>query len=223
MGNRAVITDEKKNIGIYLHWHGGYDSISAFLKYCELQEFRSFDVDEEYAFARLVQVIANFMGPDGLSVGVSDSVKEPWDNGVYVVKGWKIEEHYMGSKLINPDDEYHEGYDLFEMLKFIDARQPKEMQMGEALSQDLVPRNEIQVGDIVFIKDCLKRGKDFSCWRSLEVLGVGKEGQIIDGMDVSGIPFISLWNEPKEKASQERGNYLRNKKYFCKRSKNYAY
>ena len=26
MGNRAVITTEKKDLGIYLHWNGGRDS-----------------------------------------------------------------------------------------------------------------------------------------------------------------------------------------------------
>ena len=38
MGNRAVITTEKNfennGVGVYLHWNGGYDSVSAFLKYC---------------------------------------------------------------------------------------------------------------------------------------------------------------------------------------------
>ena len=31
MGNRAVITTEKKDLGIYLHWNGGRDSVEAFL------------------------------------------------------------------------------------------------------------------------------------------------------------------------------------------------
>lgn len=44
MGNRAVITTSKStdiknstDIGIYLHWNGGRDSVQAFLKYCELK------------------------------------------------------------------------------------------------------------------------------------------------------------------------------------------
>lgn len=43
MGNRAVITTSKapdvsgaKDLGIYLHWNGGRDSVEAFLKYCVL-------------------------------------------------------------------------------------------------------------------------------------------------------------------------------------------
>ena len=30
MGNRAVITDIEKKVGIYLHWNGGRDSVEAF-------------------------------------------------------------------------------------------------------------------------------------------------------------------------------------------------
>ena len=65
MGNRAVITTKENfdnnGIGIYLHWNGGYDSVSAFLKYCELKGHRSPDTDC-YGWARLCQVIGNFFG-----------------------------------------------------------------------------------------------------------------------------------------------------------------
>lgn len=47
MGNRAVITASKSSdvaksndIGIYLHWYGGRDSVEAFLKYCELKKIQ---------------------------------------------------------------------------------------------------------------------------------------------------------------------------------------
>ena len=32
MGNRAVITTSKKDLGLYLHWNGGRDSIEAFFE-----------------------------------------------------------------------------------------------------------------------------------------------------------------------------------------------
>ena len=45
MGNRCVITTredfDNDGIGIYLHWNGGRDSVEAFLKYCELKQYRS--------------------------------------------------------------------------------------------------------------------------------------------------------------------------------------
>ena len=44
MGNRAVITTrenfENNGIGVYLQWNGGRDSVSAFLEYCRLRNFR---------------------------------------------------------------------------------------------------------------------------------------------------------------------------------------
>lgn len=71
MGNRAVITTEDKKLGIYLHWNGGRDSVEAFLRYCDLRGFRPPNSDE-YGWARLCQVIANFMG-----AGASPSASRP--------------------------------------------------------------------------------------------------------------------------------------------------
>lgn len=137
MGNRAVITIKDKyttsgwsesNLGIYLHWNGGRDSVQAFLTYCKIQGFRSPDVDS-YGWARLAQVIANFFGGDGLSVGVGRCGSldcDNFDNGVYIIQGWDI----VGR-------DYSEGreqdsYDLEEMLRYIDEQQPVKMQLGPA-------------------------------------------------------------------------------------------
>lgn len=93
MGNRAVIATEARDLGVYLHWNGGRDSVEAFLKYCDLRGFRPPDSDE-YGWARLCQVICNFMGADGLSVGIhpymTDEAEDPGDNGVYVIRRWEI-------------------------------------------------------------------------------------------------------------------------------------
>ena len=88
MGNRAVITTKEKNLGVYLHWNGGRDSVEAFLKYCELRGFRSPDRDC-YGWARLCQIISNFMSRDGLSVGIDTIDKldcDNWDNGTYIIE-----------------------------------------------------------------------------------------------------------------------------------------
>lgn len=45
MGNRAIITTKKRDLGVYLHWNGGRDSVGAFLEYCELRGFRAPDGD----------------------------------------------------------------------------------------------------------------------------------------------------------------------------------
>ena len=64
MGNRAVITTrenfENNGIGVYLQWNGGRDSVSAFLEYCRLRNFRPPEEDN-YGWARLIQIIANFI------------------------------------------------------------------------------------------------------------------------------------------------------------------
>ena len=149
MGNRAVITKVNNDnpnyeyangdqVGIYLHWNGGYDSVNAFLTYCKLKGFRGVETDESYAWARLTQVIANFFG-GGLSVGI-DILKhldcDNYDNGVYLINDkWEI-----------VDRRYYEGeeqdeYDLLEMLTEIDSRQPTSEQLGaeqikQALNKD---------------------------------------------------------------------------------------
>lgn len=118
MGNRAVVTfanrkdieqwvdpkgDGEKlkgycakhphKVGVYLHWNGGRDSIEAFCKACKDADFRG-PVSDSYGVARFVQVVANFFGSEGLSVGVDTlehSDCDNYDNGVYVVDDeWKI-------------------------------------------------------------------------------------------------------------------------------------
>lgn len=127
MGNRAVITDTEGKVGIYLHWNGGRDSVEAFLKYCELQEFRSPKDDPHYAFARLTQVICNFFG-GGLSCGVglkNELDCNNYDNGVYIIDGWNIigREFYDGPE--------QQEYELLDMLEAIDEKQPAFMQLGK--------------------------------------------------------------------------------------------
>ena len=130
MGNRAVITPrenfDNNGVGVYLHWNGGETSIKAFLKYCEMRGFRAPDEDN-YGWARLVQVIANFMGGDGLSVGVGTLNHldcDNYDNGTYIIKGWKIVGHEYSAPT-------KDKYDMTDMLCTIDRAQPVEQQLGE--------------------------------------------------------------------------------------------
>jgi len=137
MGNRAVITwsdkkDVKKttDLGIYLHWNGGRDSVEAFLTYCKLQGYREPDKDN-YGYARLCQVICNFMGGD-LSVGIDQCRNldcDNWDNGVYICKGWEI----VGRKYFSGCEQ--SGYDLVEMLHAINDSMP---------SDDRLPKEKIE-------------------------------------------------------------------------------
>ena len=84
MGNRAIIKPEGKNIWVYLYWNGGIDSVTAFLKYCELKRFGSFD--DAYGMARFCQVVGNFFGGT-LLIGIEEYVTENddmyLDNGIF--------------------------------------------------------------------------------------------------------------------------------------------
>ncbi len=208
MGNRAVITTSKKHlvkacddIGVYLHWNGGRDSVEAFLTYCKLKGFRSPETDC-YGWARLCQVIANFFGADGLSIGIDRCCNldcDNYDNGVYVIENWEI-----------VDRKYHEGleqksYDLIEMLVEIDKAQPASMQLGEAfLTAPVVPTEQLSVGDYVFINH-------FGGIDGHEVVGIG-EDRVVNGHNVLGIPYVDLYLNDGV-YTENPNNYLFGKEY----------
>lgn len=134
MGNRAVVTwvnsdgvVDGDSVGVYLHWNGGISSIKAFLKYCEIMNYRN-PTNDNYGIARFVQTIANFFGADGLSIGVGkldDLDCDNGDNGMYICKGWKIIER----QYVPEDCDDDEGiYGIDEMLQAINDCQPAEIQ-----------------------------------------------------------------------------------------------
>ena len=148
MGNRAVITNwvagetqeqfesgKNPRIGIYVHWNGGRDSIEAFLMYCKMKEYRMPTCDN-YGWARLCQVIANFFG-GSTSVGI-DMVEhldcDNYDNGVYLINGWTIVEryYYVG--------EEQQQYNMLEMLEEIDNSMPKSEQLGKEKIEELLQK-----------------------------------------------------------------------------------
>lgn len=182
MGNRAIIKQEGKDVGVYLHWNGGIDSVTAFLKYCELRNFRSFD--DSYGIARFCQVVGNFFG-GSLSMGIYSGIGETkrdaegLDNGIYVVKGWKIVRHIGRS-------ERREGYDLDDMLKEIDSKQPKNEQLGEFLYAVETPISEVKLGDVVFVEDIEGR------FEKRRVIGFG-EDEYVNGRNVLGVPYVDKW------------------------------
>jgi hypothetical protein len=95
MGNRAVITVApyaETNIGIYLHWNGGRESIEAFLQAAKALGMRSPGGDPYYAMARLVQIIGNFFGGStALGIGLCSELDGESDNGTYVIDDdWEI-------------------------------------------------------------------------------------------------------------------------------------
>lgn len=193
MGNRAVIKQSGSSVGVYLHWNGGAESVTAFLKYCELRGFRGFD--DPYGIARFCQVVGNYFG-GSLSIGIEGDVKETeeyakWiDNGVYVVSGWEIRKHIGGSRI-------ERLYDLDEMIRDIDMSQPVSERLGDYLDADNVATDEVKMGDVVFVMQY-----ETSSPTKFKVIGYG-DNRIVNGRDVSGLPMIA-------RCLNEDGTVMRN-------------
>ena len=209
MGNRAVIKGKGSNLGVYVHWNGGYDSVLAFTQYCKLKGYRSPETDD-YGVARLCQVIGNFFG-GSCSVGVwnmkdettmtPEIVKEYWlDNGVYEIENWEIVAHW-NSDLVT--EEYHEGYDLTELLCKIDENMPVKEQLGkEFLLAEIVPTKDLKVGDKVYIQ-CGYDGKV----EKHTVMGIAGEDEWHNG-NVSGLPYVDLYDHDGD-WSWNTNNYIK--------------
>lgn len=141
MGNRAVITTkvlfDNDGVGVYLHWNGGRDSVEGFLAFCEARGYRAPSSDN-YGWAYLVTTIGNFFG-DGLSLGV-DKVSNldcnNWDNGVYIIDGWKI----VDRKYAPSYEQDH--YELKTVLEDINCKQPEEMRLSDDEINKIVAKTE---------------------------------------------------------------------------------
>ena len=144
MGNTALITGshvaEHGGLAIYLHWNGDYEPVWAFCKYCQLRGFRSPDVDEPYAIARLAQVIGNFFGGT-LSVGVvyipegelEDYAKEN-SNGAWIVNNkWEIIDN--ASNYVDLGKVKFSKVDAYSRLLELDRHQPSGDRLGVARLQ----------------------------------------------------------------------------------------
>ena len=201
MGNRAVITTkenfENNGVGVYLHWNGGYDSVSAFLKYCELKGYRTPDTDN-YGWARLCQVIGNFFG-GSTSIGIDVVSKldcDNYDNGVYIIEGWKIvdRKYFEGHEQMN--------YKLEDMLMDIDKSMPKDEQIGEYLKAKEIPVSEVKVGDTVLILDY--NGNVIKH----KVMGFGTKDWL-NGFNVNGVPYVDLYGDSERGYDWNCNNYIR--------------
>ena len=194
MGNRAVAVIisasemlangeiNPNQIGVYLHWNGGRDSVEAFLEYCRLRGFRPPNEDS-YGWARFCQVVGNFFGGDGLSLGVGRAYELDCrgDNGVYVQFDWKI----VGR--LNFKGEEQNAYELQDMLLSIDEAQPYEQQIREYLLAEEVDVSDVRIGDQIIM---------FGLNGELEehtVVGIGQDG-VVNGHDIKGVPFVDRYD-----------------------------
>ncbi len=105
MGNRAVITTapySDDNVGIYLHWNGGRDSVEAFLLAAKELGYRPPASDHVYGLARLVGMLALYFG-----IGTCGELDTEGDNGVYLIGDWEIvgRRDYEGPEQAHYDSE----------------------------------------------------------------------------------------------------------------------
>lgn len=137
MGNRAVVIFKPDDLGIYLHWNGGRDSVEAFLAYCEMRGFR----EGSYGVARFCQVVGNYFGGD-LSIGIENvsgksySELDPGDNGVYVVLDWHI-----AARFHVPEKGEQKVHDLASLMIDVDSCQPEDDRLGEEKIRTWVKEN----------------------------------------------------------------------------------
>lgn len=159
MGNRAAIVfcdcKEDAKAVVYLHYYGSPETVASFLEYCRLREFRTGD----YGLARFAQVVGNYIG-GCLSLGIytrdTSAVDEkalnridPGDNGVYIVKEWKIERRYhygvFTDETIEPNAE---------LVREIDSRQPEREQIARVLDAPRVKASTLDIGDSIWLEAC---------------------------------------------------------------------
>ena len=213
MGNTGIIKGKGTDLGLYLHWNGGYDSVLAFTQYCKLKGYRSPE-DDCYGLARLCQVITNFFG-GGLSVGIlnmADAVHMSreiaadygGDNGIYEIENWNIVTHCTSTGVIAEAYESHEGYDLTEFLLHIDEAMPESEQLGkDFITADEVDVAELKAGDTVYIYRFDKG------YEKHTVVGIAPENYFCNGF-VGGLPYVNLYGEDGD-YMQNGNNFIRTK------------
>lgn len=143
--NTALITGKNSQMGLYLQYNGGMDSVAPFLEYACLHN--PFGLGEDVCdrgLITLATVVNNFMRTGSVYVvdvnpeAMNDDNDDDnflFDNGIYIVDGkWNIVH-----RLHAPQKE-EQRYDRAAMLLSIDQAQPASMQLGKAfLEKEVIP------------------------------------------------------------------------------------
>lgn len=213
MGNRAVITDKERTIGIYLHWNGGRPCVEAFLEYCRRtgQGCGLGYASSDYSLSLLIQVIRNALGG---SVGVYPNPNADIDdNGLYEVEGWDIVGRYTTKwegdecKEIPFPSNWEESAEgtMSEYLHWIDEKQPEQLRLGELVDAELVLVEDLKLGDEVYVNTC-------EGMKKFEIIGYG-EDKTVNGYNRLGQPMINqCCNGSPDNPNNYLGNY--EKKYY---------
>ena len=104
MGNRAVIAFKGNDLGIYLHWNGGEESVKAFVDTAKALGVRN-PCRDSYGITRMVQIIGNFFGGTlSLGIGKADHLDDS-DNGTYT-----IDENWNFTRSVHETQPFNQEY-----------------------------------------------------------------------------------------------------------------
>jgi len=86
MGNRAVMEFEGSEIGIYLHWNGGRNSVEKFLKRTRDILICTSNHEVDSLVEKVASVIDKCLGENSAVVGeVKFLDQDNYDNGTYII------------------------------------------------------------------------------------------------------------------------------------------
>lgn len=196
MGNQAIIVGENSNIGLYLHWNGGMDTVKPLLDYCALIAPQG-GLGERFhnsGLTIITTVMSNFFGNDGGNVDVvsvsGNKSDIPYDNGIYVVDGWEIVERRRKNGQTTEQD----SYDYKEVMRTLDSRQPERNQIPELVESELTYPEDIKIGDKIVTRKVWQKENDPHALEVHKVIRFG-EDRYINGYNVHGKPFTDKYGE----------------------------
>jgi hypothetical protein len=98
-------------------------------------------------------------------------------------------------------------YDPVEFLLSIDAAQPPKERLGKGyITAKLVTADKLRLGDFVYLG-----GMEGEVPEAHEIIGFGKPGQIANGTNVEGMPYIGKYGRGDGRLDLNINNYLRYK------------
>lgn len=223
MSNSGIIAFKDHGTALGLRWNGGRDSVEAFLEYARL---KGLPWRKESATASLATIITNFFGNDGRTLSLiprdvtndalpsdagfvrtHDDLLDAYDNGLYVVNGWRIvqrEKPDWGNDHVYIEQD---EYDRVEMLKTIDQAQPEDQQLTAAfLEAPEVSVSDLRPGDKVWLFDDVRRHLSPQIH---EIVGIGGLGRQVNGHNVSWTPYIGKYCTSSVMPEDNINNYLR--------------
>jgi hypothetical protein len=149
----------------------------------------------------LCQVIGNFFG-GGLSIGIGPCCEldcDNFDNGTYIIKDWEIVD-----RKYEPDYDT-DDYDLYEMLKEIDKRQPEREQLGEFLDAEEIFIEDVKVGDVVFFFNDIDNK-----YEKRTVMGIGDKERS-SWVKTLGVPYVNRYGSEEDGYAWNCNNYIKGK------------